>query len=123
MQEKTGGCVCGKVTYSVTGEYTGVVSCHCKSCQRFHGNYNPMIVADKEQVALRGDISWYTSSDTAERGFCGVCGAALFKRQTTGPKLLISVGSLDDTTGLRNIKNVFVEKEETYYTMPEEKKD
>lgn len=82
-----------------------------------------MIVADKEQVALRGDISWYTSSDTAERGFCGVCGAALFKRQTTGPKLLISVGSLDDTTGLRNIKNVFVEKEETYYTMPEEKKD
>jgi hypothetical protein len=82
-----------------------------------------MIVADKEQVTLRGDVSWYTSSDIAERGFCGTCGSALFKRQTIGPKLLISVGSLDDTAGLRNIKNVFVEKEETYYTMPEGEKE
>jgi hypothetical protein len=80
-----------------------------------------MIVANKEDVELHGDISWFTSSDTAERGFCGVCGSALFKRQTTGPKLFISVGSLDDTAGLRNIKNVFIENEETYYTMPEEK--
>ncbi|MBY0110735.1 GFA family protein [Patescibacteria group bacterium] len=91
MKEKTGACVCGNVTYSITGEYTGVVSCHCKSCQRYHGNYNPMIVANVEDVALKGDISWFASSESAERGFCAACGSALFKRQTAGPKLLVLI--------------------------------
>lgn len=121
MEQKTGGCVCENVRYTITGAYTGVVSCHCKSCQRYHGIYNPMVVADKDTVRLEGNVSWYQSSDTAERGFCATCGSALFKRQTVGPKLFISVGSLDITQGLENIKNVFVEQEETYYVMPTEK--
>ncbi len=80
-----------------------------------------MLVAEKDLVSMSGPLSWYTSSDAAERGFCSHCGSALFKRQTTGPKILVSVGSLDDTQGLENIKNVFVEAKETYYIMPPEK--
>ena len=118
MQQKIGHCACGAVSYRIEGEVGGVVSCHCKSCQRLHGNYNPMVVAEKDAVAITGDVTWYQSSDEAERGFCAQCGSALFKRQKKGSKILASVGSLDDVTGLTNIKNVFVEEAGAYYLMP-----
>jgi len=115
----TGQCACGSVKYAVEGA-TGVVSCHCKSCQRLHGNYNPMVVADKTAFRLVEDVglAWYDSSEAARRGFCSRCGSALFKEQKTGPKILIAVGSLDDTASLTNVKNVFVEEAGHYYVMP-----
>ncbi len=118
----TGGCLCGAVTYAITGEGIGVISCHCKDCQRLHGAYNPMYIVDKDGVTFRksDSLSWYDSSEKNERGFCATCGSALFMRQKHGPKLLISVGSLDDTTGLKNIQNIFTDDAGDYYAMPPE---
>ncbi len=77
-----------------------------------------MVVAEKDAVVIAGDVTWYQSSTEAERGFCAQCGSALFKRQKKGSKILVSVGSLDDVTGLTNIKNVFVEEAGAYYLLP-----
>lgn len=120
MEKITGKCACGNVAYSAEGEIAGVVSCHCKMCQRLHGNYNPMVVVNKEDFSFTNNsgLAWFNSSSEARRGFCKDCGAALFKEQTTGPKILISVGSLDDTSGWKNIKNVFTEEAGPYYLMP-----
>lgn len=122
MDELTGKCLCGSVAYRVTGEFYGVVSCHCKECQRLHGNYNPMIVVDKEDFVFANEksVAWYDSSEEKDRGFCIVCGAALFMRQKQGPKILISVGSLDDTSALVNVKNIWTEDAAPYYTVSPE---
>ncbi|HEY1074292.1 MAG TPA: GFA family protein [Patescibacteria group bacterium] len=122
MNELTGQCMCGAVTFKVTGEGTGIVSCHCKECQQLHGNYNPMWVVNKEDFTVRGEdsLEWYNSSEEKSRGFCKKCGAAMFMRQETGPKMLISVGCIDDTVGMENIKNVFTQDAGTYYVMSEE---
>lgn len=121
MKKITGQCACGQVAYSAEGEITGVVSCHCKMCQQLHGNYNPMVVVNKEDFSFTHEagLAWFNSSTEARRGFCSVCGAALFKEQISGPKILVSVGSLDDTNEWKNIKNVFIEEAGTYYVMPE----
>ena len=83
----TGRCACGRVKYKVT-EATGIVSCHCKMCQRLHGNYNPMMVAEKQAFRLVDEkgLSWFDSSAEARRGFCKECGSALFKEQRAGPR-------------------------------------
>ena len=121
MEKITGQCACGKVAYEAEGEIEGVVSCHCKLCQRLHGNYNPMVIVDKENFKFTNDegLAWFDSSSEARRGFCKECGSALFKEQKNGPKILAAVGSLDDTSGWKNIKNVFTEDAGTYYMMPE----
>ncbi len=120
----SGQCACGNVKYEVSGA-TGVVSCHCKMCQRLHGNYNPMMVADKQVFKLveENGLAWFDSSAEARRGFCKECGSALFKEQKTGPKILVAVGSLDETHGLKNVKNVFSEEAGEYYVMPPEIKE
>jgi len=68
--------MCGSVAYQVTGETFGIVSCHCKGCQQLHGNYNPMLVAEKADFSFSNDagIAWYISSPENERGFCKNCG-------------------------------------------------
>lgn len=80
-----------------------------------------MVVVNKEDFSYTNDsgLAWFNSSSEARRGFCKDCGSALFKEQITGPKILISVGSLDDTSDLKNIKNVFTEEAGTYYLMPD----
>jgi hypothetical protein len=122
MKKISGTCGCGAVSFTAEGEITGVVSCHCKLCQRLHGNYNPMVIVEKSDFTLRsGDsLEWFDSSAEARRGFCRLCGAALFKEQKTGSKILVAVGSLDDTTDWKNIKNVFPEEAGGYYLMPSE---
>lgn len=118
----SGACACGQVTYTIFGSREGVVSCHCKLCQRLHGNYNPMVIVNKEQLTFTKEegLAWFDSSTQARRGFCKECGSALFKEQKAGTKILVAVGSLDDTAGLTNIKNVFTEYAGNYYLMPPE---
>ncbi len=79
-----------------------------------------MVIVEKEIFACTSEtLAWFDSSDEARRGFCSHCGSALFKEQKNGTKMLIAVGSPDDTTTWKNVKNVFTADAGTYYIMPE----
>ncbi len=118
--KKTGACLCGGVSYEVEGDLVGIVNCHCKDCQRLHGIYNPMLITALANVTFtKNQPQWYRSSEAAERGFCGTCGAAMFKKLLKEERLLIAVGNFDDTTGLHNIKNIWEQSKGDYYVTPE----
>ncbi len=125
MSQLTGRCMCDAITFTITGQPYGIISCHCKDCQRLHGNYNPMLVSPEEEVQItdNGKLVWFSSSPSKQRGFCSVCGTALFMRNTENGRLLTSVGALDDTHPLKNIKNIFTEEAGSYYVMPPEESD
>lgn len=123
MSMKTGACMCGAVRFEADGPFIGLISCHCKECQRLHGIYNPLLIADKMNfrfVAGEEQVRWYDSSPGNQRGFCSSCGSALFKRDTDGPKIKISAGCIDDTSDLVNKKNVHSENAGNYYVLPPE---
>ena len=44
-ETKTGGCLCGAVRYSFTGEPLMQAVCHCKNCQRQAGSGWSMLIA------------------------------------------------------------------------------
>jgi hypothetical protein len=120
----TGQCMCGQIKYEVSGPTVGIVNCHCKDCQRLHGNYNPLIVADKVNLNItQGEdlLKEFKSSDDAHRLFCSNCGSQLFKRQINGPKVMISVGNIENPIEYPVIKNIFTESAGFYYTIPEVK--
>jgi hypothetical protein len=117
----TGGCMCGSVQYAISGDKIGVVNCHCKQCQRLHGNYNPMLVGEKANLIItKGDkdLTVFNSSESAQRCFCSKCGSQLFKQQTNGPKVMLSIGGLDESSDYHSIKNIFTETAGQYYEMP-----
>ncbi len=66
-----------------------------------------------------GDLRWYASSDTAERGFCGQCGSNLFWRQHNSPTISIWAGSLDGETDLTLVHQIHVDTKGDYYELPD----
>ena len=45
MANITGGCLCGRVRYTVTGEPAFSGLCHCRNCQRCTGSAFEALIA------------------------------------------------------------------------------
>ena len=95
-ENRKGGCLCGAVRFEIKGPMRDVLICHCRQCRRQHGHSAAFTNAPAERfdfLEQRG-LSWYRSSEKAERGFCRECGSALFYRRTGNPTLSVTAGSL-----------------------------
>jgi len=115
----TGGCLCGAVTYRVTGPLRPVVACHCGQCRKTSGNYVTATSALRENVEVAGTPQWYDSSDTARRGFCPTCGSNLFW-DGPGTNLSIFAGSLDAPTGITLAGHIYCADKGDYYEIADD---
>jgi len=114
---RKGSCLCGAVLYEVTGDVAGLSVCHCSQCRKQSGHlWASGFVPDPALTITRDEgLKWYASSASAERGFCGICGAFLFWRQHGEGTTSFSLGSLDGPTGLKLEKHIFVAEQGDYY--------
>ncbi|MEL6689818.1 MAG: GFA family protein [Pseudomonadota bacterium] len=109
-----GGCLCGAVRYRVRGDLRPVIACHCEQCRRTSGNYVTATSCARDAIEITGDLTWYTSSESARRAFCPNCGSQLF---WDGPDAHLSImaGTLDDATGLNIEGHIFCADKGAYY--------
>ena len=116
----TGSCLCGGVTYTATGPFRDVIACHCGQCRKTSGHHvaATQIAADGLEITAGETLTWFRSSDVAERGFCGRCGGNLFWRRFGDDKVSIFAGTLDPPTGLRMTRQIRTEEASDYYTPP-----
>jgi hypothetical protein len=109
MAVATGQCLCGGVRFEIRGPLAPAYACHCGQCRRQSGNFVVVTGARRSDVVLLADTSlaWYNSSPAAKRGFCSACGSALLW-DDGGEVVSINAGCLDQPTGLRVTKHIFV---------------
>lgn len=123
-----GGCLCGAVRYTLADTPTSYGACHCNMCRRWSGGVEFGVQLKPGAVSFEqdDDLRVYTSSDWAERGFCGVCGSSLFWRLTApGPMqgmLALSAGSLDSLEGLSFDAEVYIDHKPESYAFAGERK-
>jgi hypothetical protein len=93
----TGGCQCGAVRFVMTRMPKEPCICHCRMCQKHSGNFFQAFGGvDLEYFELtRGEITWWASSATAERGFCRNCGTPLAWREPGRAYIAMTTGSFD----------------------------
>ncbi len=121
-RKRYGRCLCGAVEYEVDGPMKDVVYCHCEQCRRTTGNLHggaQIVRADLTFLEDRG-LTWFKSSDRAERGFCNVCGSNLFFRTFEGEGMAICPGTLDTPTGLKGRIHIFVDEKPDYYEITDD---
>lgn len=115
--ELSGRCNCRSVTFRARGPFRPARACHCKTCRRQSGHYLAATQVDPAGLAVDGadSLTWFRATEQAERGFCRVCGAHLFWRQSGSDRVSIFMGSLDEPTGLRLVDHIHVDEKGDYY--------
>ena len=116
---KKGGCLCGAVTYEITGPLRNSMACHCVQCRKTSGHFVSASAALKTDLKVcdNGGLKWYQSSPNARRGFCCECGSSLFWDLEGRDLMGIMSGTLDGSTGIETSSHIFVAMKGDYYSL------
>jgi hypothetical protein len=89
MDQVTGGCICGQLTFTATGAPLRVGMCHCIDCRKFHGAlFHASAIFPDAAVTITGEARCFRG-----RCFCPICGSQVFG-QSEG-EVLVNLGALD----------------------------
>ncbi|PWE29322.1 aldehyde-activating protein [Maritimibacter sp. 55A14] len=125
----TGGCLCGAVRFAIEGPAPPPLACHCSQCRKQSGHVWAATDCPREALTVDGAeaLNWYRSSESAERGFCRVCGSFLFWRGDGATRVDVAMGALDAPTGLTLAGHIWTADKGDYYDIadgiPQQKKE
>ena len=111
-----GHCLCGAIEVSANSMSTHVGACHCGMCRKWGGG--PLMAVDcGTEVGFTGseNITVFSSSEWAERGFCKQCGSHLFYRLKETQQYIMSAGLFDNVEDFVFDHQVFVDSKPAYY--------
>jgi hypothetical protein len=114
---RTGSCLCGQVRITTHGVLRGVVFCHCSQCRKQTGLFYAATNVADDQLEVEGGehVSWYEASDHAKRGFCKVCGSALFWKARDSVVTSVMAGVFDQPSGLEPAMHIFTADKGDFY--------
>ena len=114
-----GRCLCGDVRFETDAPLDAVVHCHCGQCRRQTGTHVAATRVPSASLSVAGmeHVTWFRSSDEAERGFCSRCGSALFWRRIGGASTSVFAGAMDDQNVLHATAHIYVADKPDWYTI------
>jgi hypothetical protein len=97
-----GGCLCGAVRYSASGEPVNQRICHCRVCQQAIGApFNARLLFRRADVTVTGPLAVRHSSPELQRGFCPRCGTSLASIREDKGLIGLTAASLDQPERFR----------------------
>ncbi|MBM3267625.1 MAG: GFA family protein [Candidatus Sericytochromatia bacterium] len=112
-----GSCLCGAVTFSVSGDLPPPDACHCTDCWKHSGHFFVSTDVPRSAVVTHGEenLTWYKKSDKVRLGFCSRCGSSLFWDPIGRDWIGVAMGAFDTSTGTRIGVHVHVVEKGDYY--------
>ena len=108
----SGSCLCGNVTFEITGEFTSFYLCHCRRCRKDSGSAHAANLfsntARLTWLSGKENITAFTLPETRHsKSFCAICGSAL-PIQLNERLLQVPAGSLDSDVPLQPTAHIFL---------------
>ena len=112
-----GSCLCGAVSFETAAELKAPDACHCSQCRRQSGHYWASTDVPRSATTIRGEdkVTGVRAAEKVRRGFCSVCGSALFWEPIGQDRLAIAMGAFDQPTGTHLEMHIFVADKGDYY--------
>lgn len=114
MSECFGGsCLCGRVSFEVSGPFTAFYTCHCRRCRKATGSSNAAnIFAPPNSIRwISGEslVTQFALSGAAffNSAFCCACGAPVPRRARSGDFFIVPAGCLDDDPPMAPDRAIF----------------
>ena len=123
---QTGRCLCGQISYELSGDVIATAVCHCDHCQRQSGGaFSVNLIAMESQLAVSGDLA--TFEDRGEnddavyvyRRFCGSCGSPIFSAMIEPAGLIaVKAGTLDEKSAVAPNVEAWCEQKQPWVDLP-----
>lgn len=117
----TGSCLCGKVSYEISGNSGIFQYCHCSRCRKFTGSAHAanILVALDQFSWLSGEqyVGRYEPADAKHfaTSFCKHCGSSLPWRTQSNKAVVVPAGTLDSDPDIRPMQNIFCASKAVWY--------
>ena len=123
---RSGHCLCGQITYEISGDLIATAVCHCDHCQRQSGGaFSVNLIAMESQLAVSGDLT--TFEDRGENGdavyvyrrFCGSCGSPIYSAMIEPAGLIaVKAGTLDEKSAVAPNVEAWCEQKQPWVDLP-----
>ena len=113
---KTGGCICGNITFKVKlDEVPLVFNCHCIDCRKKIGGIMTIILLRDGAIDIdKSKLKIYEheggSGNKIKKHFCKICAAPVLTYVQKWDKFYLYAGLLDDISILKKAINIFYEE-------------
>ena len=124
MPNLNGGCLCGEVRYSASGEPKVTSICHCTHCQKQTGSaFVEVVAVPNETFTIQGTTRSFTNAGDSgrkkTRRFCPLCASVMTIEAEGFPGMtLIMGGTLDDTSWLKPTAQLFCDSAQPWVPIP-----
>ena len=115
MINRTGGCICGEIKFTVKlDEIPLVFNCHCIDCRKKIGGIISIIQLRENAVDIdKSKLGTYEhsggSGNKIKKFFCKKCAAPILTYVSKWDKFYLYAGMLDDVSILKSAYNIFYE--------------
>ncbi len=116
----TGSCLCGNVTYTISGTVGDIVHCHCTTCRKAHGSAFSSVAAVADAHFNLSDteqLKSFESSKGKKRYFCANCGTQVYAKRENTEHLILRLGSLDDDPESSEKQHIWVSQKAPWYSI------
>lgn len=112
-----GSCLCGAVSFEVTGTLRPPDACHCSQCRKQSGHFWASTDVPRAALTIHSadNLTWFSSSEKVRRGFCSTCGSSLFWDPIRKDMIAIAMGAFDQPTGTRLGMHIHLAEKGDYY--------
>lgn len=119
---QTGRCLCGSVSYELSGDVFATAVCHCDHCQRQSGGaFSVNLIVHESQLAVDGELAEYMETGENDDGqyvarrFCPSCGSPIVSALLgTEGIVAVKAGTLDDKSGVEPGVQVWCEQQQPW---------
>jgi hypothetical protein len=115
-----GSCLCGSVSYQVSGSVGDIIHCHCQTCRKAHGAAFSSVAAVQDEsfsITGAGHLSFYESSIGKKRFFCSKCGSQIYAKREGTKHVVLRLGTLDSDPKAQESKHIWVSQKANWYTI------
>jgi hypothetical protein len=121
-----GSCQCGQIRYEIRAQPLTLYLCHCKECQKQSSSAFAMsltVPRDAVVIVQGQPKTWTRGADSGREvtcSFCDNCGTRLFHKRSYNPATInVKAGTLDDTSWLSPVGNIWTRSAQPWVAIPE----
>lgn len=118
-----GKCLCGKVQYAVSDQFSYALNCHCSQCRRATGAaFKPFAGIERQRLSIWQGAEFLSifGEETAHDARCRECGSLLYSVVREGAFVHVTLGTLVDAPSIRPSAHIYVGSKAEWFTITDD---